>query len=128
MGAIAANPILLNCQHFIDFLKIEGETEFNNAKKEAVKLKPPSKLSEFKSIEGEIKLKLSKEYDNNAENVKNYINFNDLLIKRLGTSYKNLFLEMNTVALRMREISEIYDQLKLVSEKSCDVNNLYIRI
>lgn len=72
---------------------------------------------------------VSKEDENYAEGIKNYININEVLLKRLSTSYKSLFMEMNAVSVRMKEISEIYDQLNTVSVKTHDVIlNLIIRI
>jgi hypothetical protein len=66
--------------------------------------------------------------DSYGESIKTYTNINEALLKKLGFSYKNLFLEMNQVSLRMKEISEIYSQLYEVSEKSNDVflNFIYI--
>ena len=67
---------------------------------------------------------ISKEKEIHAENAKNYINFNEALIQKLSVSFKSLFLEMNSVSLRMKEISEIYNQLNIVSEKTYDVKLL----
>jgi len=54
--------------------------------------------------------------------VKNYVNVNETIINKLGISFKNLYIEMNQVSLRMKEISELYSQLNNLSEKSQDVN------
>lgn len=56
-----------------------------------------------------------------TDNIKNYLNVNEVLLKKLSTANKNLYLEMNQVSLRMKEISEIYNQLYYVSNKSNDV-------
>jgi hypothetical protein len=70
-------------------------------KKDWAKVKPaPTKLSEFKTPDAHLKLKISKEIDTNSDTMKNYIVLNEQLIEKLGVSYKNLFLEMNTVSLR----------------------------
>jgi hypothetical protein len=58
MESLAANPTIKNSKVFYDFLSIENESDFNNKKKEYAKLKPPSKLSEIKTIEGEVKIML----------------------------------------------------------------------
>ena len=120
LNALCENKVFINCQPFVDFLKIEDESEFTAKKKEWQKVKL-TKLSEIKTQEGQLKLKISKENDNKAEMIKNYIFLNDQLISKLGASYKHLFLEMNTVSLRLKEISEIYDQLFIVSQKTYDV-------
>jgi hypothetical protein len=59
--------------------------------------------------------------------VKNYININETIIKKLGFSFKSLFIEMNQVSLRMKEISELYSQLNNLSEKSQDVKLFFIK-
>jgi hypothetical protein len=53
-----------------------------------------------------------------------------VLLKKITSAHKNLFLEMNQVSIRMKEISELYSQLHFVSQKSNDVkkyfkNNFY---
>lgn len=55
--------------------------------------------------------------------IKNYVSLNEVIIKKLGTSFKNLFIEMNQVSFRMKEISELYSQLHTISDKTKDVKN-----
>jgi hypothetical protein len=127
LDAICENRLFLGCQIFVDFLKIESENEFQNRKKEYTKMKPaPTKLNDMSSLDAHLNLKISKDLDANTEVIKGYINLNEHLIKKLGTSYKNLFLEMNTVSLRLREISDIYEQLHAVSYKTNDVFENFI--
>jgi hypothetical protein len=54
-----------------------------NKKKEYQKLKEPAKLTEIKTIEGELKSKVTKENEAAAESIKNYVNLNEVLIKKL---------------------------------------------
>lgn len=122
MDALVSNPIIKNSKILYEFLTIEEETDFMNKKKEYLKVKSPTKLSEMKSLDGEIKSILTKENEQASEGIKNYVNLNEMLMKKLCTSHKNLFLEMNQVSIRMKEISEIYNQLHYVSEKSSDVS------
>lgn len=56
-----------------------------------------------------------------SNDVKNYINYNEILLGRLKLSHFNLMNEMSTVSNRMKEISEIYQQLFAVSGKLGDV-------
>lgn len=59
------------------------------------------------------------------ENIKNYTNSTEFLLKKLSFYHKNLFIEMNQVSLRMKELSEIYSQLYDVSMKTNDVLKLF---
>jgi len=55
MESLSENPVVKNSQILFDFLTLEKEADFINKKKEYMKLKAPSKLSEIKTIEGEVK-------------------------------------------------------------------------
>jgi hypothetical protein len=67
-----------------------------------------------------LNLKITKEYNQITDGVRNYINFNDTLLIRLKDSCENLVSEISAVTKRMREISEIYNSLYLISDKSND--------
>ncbi len=54
MESLTASVIIKNSQILYDFLTIEKETDFANKKKEYQKIKAPSKLSEMRSIDGEV--------------------------------------------------------------------------
>jgi len=43
-------------------------------------------------------------------------------MKKLSSSYKNLNLEMDAVSVRLKEISEFYNQLYFISEKANEVD------
>ena len=66
-------------------------------------------------------MKVSNEDEEYADGIKNYLSIEETLIKRLCVSHKNLYMEMNAVSVRMKEISEIYEQLSTVSFKTNDV-------
>lgn len=53
--------------------------------------------------------------------IKNYTNLNEIILKKIGTSFKSLFQELSQVSGRMKEISDLYDQLHTVSIKTADV-------
>jgi len=54
LHALASNPLIKNSQVFQDFLSVQNENDFANLKKEYAKLKAPTKLSEFKTFNGEV--------------------------------------------------------------------------
>ena len=66
-------------------------------------------------------MKLSKDYDSCLENFKTYLNFSELINKKLITSIKSLNVEMQAVSTRMKEISDIFGQMYSASEKASDV-------
>ena len=64
---------------------------------------------------------LKKDDDTHAEMIRNYANLNEIILKKIGTSYKALFQEIEVVSNRMKEISDLYDQLHTISFKTYDV-------
>lgn len=69
---------------------------------------------------------MRKDEDQHFDMIKNYTNLNEIIIKKLGTSYKSLFAEIEQVSNRMIEISDLFDQLHTVSYKTKDVKNNYL--
>ena len=54
LQALASHPLIKNSTVFQDFLSVQNENDFANLKKEYTKQKPPTKLSEFKTFNGEV--------------------------------------------------------------------------
>jgi hypothetical protein len=52
LDALASHPVIKRSRIFQEFLSLENETNFNNYKKDLLKLKTPVKISEMKSIDG----------------------------------------------------------------------------
>lgn len=65
---------------------------------------------------------MNKDDDNQCEMIRNYTNLNEIILKKIGTSYKALFQEIEQVSNRMKEISDLYDQLHTISYKTYDVS------
>ena len=68
---------------------------------------------------------MRKDEEAHFDMIKNYTNLNEIILKKLGTSYKSLFAEIEQVSNRMVEISDLFDQLHTVSYKTKDVINEY---
>lgn len=119
--SLASNKIIKSSQIFYEFLTLDEET-FNAKKKEYHKIfKGPLKINEMRNLEGQLDLKLIKEEEAHADMIKNYTNLNEIILKKLGTSYKSLFAEIEQVSTRLAEISDLYDQLYTISYKTKDV-------
>jgi hypothetical protein len=71
---------------------------------------------------------LRKDEDSHFDMIKNYTNLNEIILKKLGTSYKFLFSEIEQVSTRMAEISDLFDQLHTVSYKTKDVKKFFFLI
>lgn len=58
IDSVMANPVFCASCYFHDFISIKQEGDFTNAKKAYAKEKIPSKLSEMKSLDGTVSIKL----------------------------------------------------------------------
>lgn len=58
LASLAADPLIRSSQILQDFLHLE-EKDFNNRKKEYNKLKPPTKISENRAVDGQVFKKLN---------------------------------------------------------------------
>ena len=79
-------------------------------------------VQDFKSKEEKVNLLISAQNENYLENIKDNMNININLFKKLNNSFKLLFEEMNAVVSRMVEISNYWTQIHKVSLKYFDNN------
>lgn len=124
MQTLILDPMIKNSQILYDFLTIESEQEFNTKKAEYNKLHSPVYLNEIRSLTGEINLNISNESEIAFNNIKENANQNEHLLKKVSMAYKVLNEEMLAVSQRMREISQIWDQLFELATKYEDDNNV----
>ena len=122
MNYLAKDPIIKNSQIFFDFLYIGAETDFNSKKKVYEKVKTMTDVNEFRNKDAKVEVMISAEKENYVENIKDYSNVNINLLKKLNTSLKLLFDEINAVTTRMDEIGNIWEQIYKSSEKYFDHN------
>ena len=122
MNYLAKDPIIKNSQIFFDFLYIGAETDFNSNKKVYEKVKTMTDVNEFRNKDAKVEVMISAEKENYVENIKDHSNVNINLLKKLNTSLKLLFDEINAVTTRMDEIGNIWEQIYKSSEKYFDHN------
>jgi len=114
LNFLLTDPIIRNNEILEEFLKVEN---FNDIKKKYEKIKIPLKLSEYYSLYGKIDLSINKEREDKLKEIKEDINYNESLYKKLTMSIKQLNNEMNIVNNRINEISNIFENLYSISEK-----------
>ena len=122
MNYLAKDPIIKNSQIFFDFLYIGAETDFNSKKKVYEKVKTMTDVNEFRNKDAKVEVMISAEKENYVENIKDHSNVNINLLKKLNTSLKLLFDEINAVTTRMDEIGNIWEQIYKSSEKYFEHN------
>ena len=122
-AGLLIHPLIRNSQILYDFLSTEKEQEFYKKKKNYGKLTAPTTVKEFKTLEGDIKISVTKEKEMYLTNIIDNCNVNEELIQKVTKAYKSLNLLMIQVSEKMKEISNLW---KLVHEKSVkyyDIHN-----
>ena len=114
LNLLLTDPIIRNDEILYEFLKIEN---FNDIKRKYEKVKIPIKLNEYFSLNGKLDLSINKEREVKLKEIKEDININESLYKKLTMNLKQLNNEMNNVNVRINEISNIFDNLYSISEK-----------
>ena len=111
LKSLTQDPLIRNSQILYDFLTIGNDEEFNKKKNEYTKMKPPTGISEMKSLDGLLNVGISQDKEIVLTNIKDNATINETLLKKLNTSYKALNGEFAIVSNRLTEISEIWNQL-----------------
>lgn len=122
MNYLASDPIIKNSQIFFDFLYIGAETDFNSKKKVYEKVKNINNISEFRNKDSKVEIMINAEKENYCENIKDNVTMNINILKKLNTSFKLLFDEINAVTTRLDEIASLWAQMFKASEKYFDHN------
>jgi hypothetical protein len=122
MRYLAKDPIIKNSQIFFDFLYIGAESDFNSKKKVYEKVKTMTEVDDFRNKDAKVEIMISGEKENYVENIKDNVNMNITLFKKLNGSFKLLFDEINNVTNRMDEIAGIWEQIYKLSQKYYDDN------
>ena len=79
-------------------------------------------LNEIKSLNGQIKININKNNENKINVIKAFLNENEILFKKLGYALKMLNLEFNSVIIRLKEISELFENLYKSSTNEINFN------
>ena len=77
----------------------------------------------MKSIDGQIRVSVSKEKETYLENIKDNADINMKLIKQITKCYKSLITTMKQASEKMKEISEIWKKLYEISQSYYETNN-----
>ena len=122
LEAIALHPTLKHINILNDFLSINSEEDFLEAKKKYLSKENTKEISDqkisledFKSLSGKIKVSITKEKEVYFMNIKDNTKINEGILKKINKSYKGLIGIMNNACEKMKEISDLW---KLLSDKS----------
>ena len=109
LKSLTQAPLIRNSRILYDFLTIGSDEEFNKKKSEYTKMKPPTGISEMKSIDGLLNVGIAQEKEIMLTNIKDNATINETLLKKLNTLYKSLNGEIAIVSSRLNEISDTWN-------------------
>ena len=122
INGLLIHPLIKNSQILFDFLSVENEAEFHKKKKKYGKITSPTHVGEIKTVEGDIKVSVSKEKEIYLKNIEDNCDINEDLFEKITKAYKALLLSMSQVKDKMKEISVLWSQ---VYEKSVKYKDFY---
>ena len=119
---LTKDEMIKNSQIFYDFLTIQKDEDFQIRKKvyDKIKIIPINDIRERKSLDGELKIGITKEKEIYLENIKDNCIYNVNLFKKLNNNFKLLQDEFSTVIKRFESISEVYRELYDISKNYLD--------
>ena len=122
MEGILIHPLIKNNNILYDFLSIEKEEDFKKKKHEYGKITSPTQVKEFKSLDGQMKITVTKEKETYFQNIKDNSIKNEELLQKVTKNYKALILLMQQSSEKMKEISDLW---KTIYEKSIKYSDSY---
>ena len=122
LNGLLIHPLIKNSQILFDFLSVQNEEDFYKKKKKYGKITSPTHVGEIKTVEGDIKISVSKEKEIYLKNIEKNCCITEDLLQKVTKAYKGLLLMMSQVTDKMKEISILWKQ---VHEKSLKFNDFY---
>jgi len=117
LNLLNKDPIISSSQLFYDFLSIEELNKFYEMKKHYNNYKLPQNLKEYKSLNGQLDIKVDDSREIFYQNIKDQTEINQELLSKLNKQFKLLNNEMNMVVSRLEEIAKNCEELFLHSVK-----------
>ena len=116
INGIIIDPLLRNSNALYCFLTIENEDEWNKKKSEYNKLKPQTiNLKSLNTLTGKLEFTINADKEAQFNHIKETINNNEVLLKRLLESYKEILMGLVNVSEKMKENADIWNQLHIHS-------------
>jgi len=123
LDAIVKIPVIKSTNILFNFLTIEDKEQFANYKNSISKQQPPSVLKNFENLEGIIHLSITPENDSKAKLIKVSTSRYEELLNQINESFKYLLTEMEVVAVRLKEISNLFNNIYQCSDISQDMTD-----
>lgn len=111
LNLLLEDPNIKASQILYDFISIEEENKFNEKKKSYNNYKLPQALKDYKSLNGQLDIKVGEEREIFFQNIKTQNELNQELLSKFNRQLKLLNTELNAVVIRLDEIAKSCEEL-----------------
>ena len=122
LNGLLIHPLIKNSQILFDFLSVQNEADFYKKKKKYGKITAPTHVGEIKTLEGDIKISVSKEKEITLKTIEDNCVANEEILQKITKAYKALLMIMSQASDKMKELSILWKQ---VNEKSIKYNDYF---
>ena len=122
LNGLLIHPLIKNSQILFDFLSVQNEADFYKKKKKYGKIVAPTHVGEIKTLEGDIKISVTKEKEATLKNIEDNCVLNEEILQKITKAYKALLMIMSQATDKMKELSNLWRQ---VNEKSIKFNDAF---
>jgi len=123
LNGLLIHPLIKNSQILFDFLSVQKEDDFYKKKKKYGKITAPTHVGEIKTLEGDIKISITKEKEAILKSIEDNCVVNEELLQKITKAYKALLLIMAQACDKMKELSILWKQVNEKSIKYMDFFN-----
>ena len=131
LNLLLQDPNIKSSKILYDFISIEQDNQFNDAKKSYNNYKPPQQLKDYQTVTGKIDIKVDEGNEIYYQNIKNQTELNQELLSKLNKQLKLLNNEMNMVVTRLAEVARCCEELfnhSVKFEQSDDIKISYYQL
>ena len=121
-NTLIKTPVIRSSQLFYDFITVPKE-EFRTVRHRYDKIQTPKSLSKMTTSDGILKITVNPYMDEKANKIIGDINKKNFLYNKLNTTFKELMVEMNVMAKKMSELSNVFHLLSYVYKNSEAIEN-----
>ena len=90
LNFLLKDPLIKGSKILFDFLAVENEDEFQKVKKVYDKMKTPTEIKDFRSVNGKVKVNVNKNKEKYLEYIRDNAAFNETALKKLDLNFKDL--------------------------------------
>ena len=126
LNLLIQDPNIKSSKILYDFISIEQDNQFNDAKKSYNNYKPPQQLKDYQTTTGKLDIKVDEGTEIYYQNIKDQTELNQELLSKLNKQLKLLNNEMNMVVTRLSEVAKSCEELFNHSVKFEQSDNIKI--